>query len=131
VIFDHVVLNVTDIDSSVKFYSEVLGLVIERLKEYHNGDAPFPFMRMSDTNIIDLFPRDMWNKDNQDRGIDNINHFCVAMEKQQWIELKERIENHGIEIEEGPIKRSGARGQGISIYFRDPDNNLIEARYYD
>ena len=40
--------------------------------------------------------------------------------------VKERLERHGITVEEGPVKRDGALGPLLSIYFRDPDGNLIE-----
>ncbi len=36
------------------------------------------------------------------------------------------LEQHGVEIETGPVKRLGARGNGTSVYFRDPDGSLLE-----
>ncbi len=43
----------------------------------------------------------------------------------------ERIKTNNVDIEEGPVPRWGAHGTGTSIYFRDPEGNLIEARYYE
>ncbi len=36
------------------------------------------------------------------------------------------MEQHGIEIIEGTVTRIGGRGKGVSVYFRDPDGNLLE-----
>jgi catechol 2,3-dioxygenase-like lactoylglutathione lyase family enzyme len=38
----------------------------------------------------------------------------------------EHLQRHRVEIELGPIQRFGARGAGISVYFRDPDGSLLE-----
>ena len=45
-------------------------------------------------------------------------------------EAQEHLAEHGVEIEEGPVTRYGANGQGISVYFRDPDGSLLELISY-
>jgi catechol 2,3-dioxygenase-like lactoylglutathione lyase family enzyme len=45
-------------------------------------------------------------------------------------EVQSRIESLGVKIEVGPIEREGAKGRMMSIYFRDPDRNLIEVAEY-
>ena len=60
----------------------------------------------------------------------NLNHFCIAMSKEAWEDLAQRLSSYDVEIEDGPASRWGAHGVGASIYFRDPEGNLIEARYY-
>lgn len=49
------------------------------------------------------------------------------------IDLKsamDHVTDRGVDILEGPVKRTGARGRIMSFYFRDPDNNLIEVANY-
>jgi catechol 2,3-dioxygenase-like lactoylglutathione lyase family enzyme len=41
-------------------------------------------------------------------------------------EAAEHLRAHGVEIELGPVDRAGARGAGMSVYFRDPDGSLVE-----
>jgi catechol 2,3-dioxygenase-like lactoylglutathione lyase family enzyme len=42
----------------------------------------------------------------------------------------EHLERHGVPIELGPVLRHGARGEGTSVYFRDPDGSLMELITY-
>jgi catechol 2,3-dioxygenase-like lactoylglutathione lyase family enzyme len=43
----------------------------------------------------------------------------------------DHLASHGIEVELGPVPRRGARGEGTSVYFRDPDGSLLEFMSYD
>ena len=45
-------------------------------------------------------------------------------------EALEHLRRHGVEVEEGPVPRRGARGEGTSVYFRDPDGSLLELISY-
>ena len=121
-----------DDEKMISFYSEILQLVPERLEEYRSGKVSFPGMRLNSDTIIDLFPKQLWQKSAQAKqGGENLNHFCIAMSKRTWETLLEQLQTHDVVIEEGPVPRWGAHGTGTSIYFRDPEKNLIEARYYE
>lgn len=129
---DHIVLNVEDMEGMVRFYVEVLQLAPERLDAYRNGEVPFPSVRIHADTIMDLFPRTMWDQEGTGKGVPpNLNHFCLALERTEWDALRDRLLADGVELERGPVLRWGAHGTGTSVYFRDPEGNLIEARYYE
>jgi catechol 2,3-dioxygenase-like lactoylglutathione lyase family enzyme len=46
-------------------------------------------------------------------------------------EAVNHLKMHAVEIEIGPVQRSGARGEGVSVYFRDPDGSLLEFISYN
>ena len=131
-LIDHIVINVENDEKMIAFYSKVLMLAPERLEEYRTGDVPFLSVRLNSDTIIDLFPKKMWQKSTRaGQGRENLNHFCLALNKGAWENLLERLQAGNVNIEEGPVPRWGAHGAGTSIYFRDPEGNLIEARYYE
>ena len=129
-LFDHIVLNVENDEKMLAFYTEVLLLEPERVEEYKAGLVPFPSVRLNPKSVIDLFPKSLWNGD-QHPGQPNLNHFCLTLEKTDWQKLLDRLKSHNVAIDEGPVLRWGAQNNGTSIYFRDPEANVIEARYYD
>jgi len=130
-LMDHIVLNVEDDEKMIAFYSKVLMFAPERLQEYRAGDVPFPSVRLNSDTIIDLFPKKLWHQsDRAGQGRENLNHFCIALSKETWENLLGRLQANNVAIEAGPASRWGAHGAGTSIYFRDPEGNLIEARYY-
>ena len=55
--FDHLVLRVNDLDSTLRFYTTILGLEPLRVDEFNRGEAPFPSVRVSPDALIDLVPQ--------------------------------------------------------------------------
>jgi catechol 2,3-dioxygenase-like lactoylglutathione lyase family enzyme len=130
---DHIVLNVGDINRSLKFYTEDLGLQPERLEEFRSGKVRFPSVRINDDTIIDLFPiKDAGAEARQpiERNNRNLNHFCLVVGQEDFSGIVNYLTQRQISIREGPVSRWGARGRATSVYFFDPDGNEIEIRCY-
>src|SRR4249920_3953019 len=116
---DHVVLNVTDVERSLAFYTDELGLEPIHVEEWRRGERPFPSVRVDEGSIIDLIALP--------RTGENLDHFCLVVEPMDFDALKA---SGRLDVVEGPATRFGARGDGTSIYIHDPDQNLVELRYY-
>jgi len=125
---DHIVLRVKDVETSLKFYSETLGMQTERVEQWRAGEIRFPSVRLNDDTIIDLFGTDQVpiGKD----GSRNQDHYCMVIEPTDMEELKSKFEAMGVGIQAGPGKRWGSHGDGISLYIYDPDDNVVELRHY-
>jgi extradiol dioxygenase family protein len=120
------------VDASVDFYTKVLGFSVERLHAFREGSVPFPSVRINPNTLIDIFPPRMWQADGESPGgAPNLNHFCLALAVDDWNALRERLDTNRIELSKDRSVNFGARGEGISMYFHDPDGNEIEARYYE
>ena len=125
---DHIVLNVRDMDRVLDFYQKVLGLPAERLAEFRRGEVPFPSVRINADTVIDLFPADGSDVSVPQRS--DLNHFCLVLDPQDMPAMLAHLKAHGVGIDEGPATRWGARGNGTSIYFCDPESRRIEVRCY-
>lgn len=125
---DHVVLEVRDVEETVAFYRDVLGLEPVRLDEWRRGEAPFASGRVTDETIIDFFPRKMWGSKRTPR---NPNHLCFTLSRNDVQALRERLARRGIPILRESPRNYGARGWGVSLYIEDPDGITLEARYYE
>lgn len=117
--FDHLVLNVADVERSLDFYTGPLGLEPVRVDEWREGRAPFPSVRVTPATIIDL--------QSNPRGQSNVDHICLVVDPLDWQEV---IDSGTFTVLEGPVGRYGARGSAQSIYVRDPDGNTVELRWY-
>jgi catechol 2,3-dioxygenase-like lactoylglutathione lyase family enzyme len=119
---DHLVLRVSDVERSLAFYQDVLGLAGERVEQWRRGEAFFPSVRVNDDVIIDILaaPADH-------AGAENVDHFCLVVEPTDWDAV---VAAGTFEVVDGPDTRFGAHGDAQSLYVRDPDRNVVELRYY-
>ena len=125
---DHIVLRVKDVEESLRFYSELLGLPVERVEQWRAGEVRFPSVRINADTIIDLFASDQETISKE--GVRNQDHYCMVIEPTDMEALKAGFEALGVGIQAGPGKRWGSHGDGISLYIYDPDNNVVELRHY-
>ncbi|MFV0523164.1 MAG: VOC family protein [Acidimicrobiales bacterium] len=116
---DHIVLNCADVETSLAWYTERIGLVGDRVDEWRTGEVPFPSVRINDHVLIDLF-------DGPHDGT-NLNHFCLVVDR---ADVDRVVDDPAFEVVDGPGDRYGARGRGWSVYVRDPDGNIVELRSY-
>ena len=118
--FDHLVINVGDVERSLAWYTGMLGLGAERVDEWRAGEVLFPSVRINDHSIIDLFALE--------RTGQNIDHICLVVDR---VDVDAVIDDPRFNIVDGPGERWGARGVGWSVYVTDPDGNRVELRSYD
>jgi catechol 2,3-dioxygenase-like lactoylglutathione lyase family enzyme len=119
---DHFVLTVADIDASCDFYARVLGMNVVNFGE---GRKALAFGAQK----INLHRHRHEFEPKATQPTPGSGDFCLvtSVPLDQVIEHLKRCD---VAIEEGPVPRTGARGPILSVYFRDPDGNLVEVSNY-
>ena len=117
---DHVVLIVKDIDETCNFYKDIFGMEVEefsaRRRALKFGSQKFNLHQKGRGGDTKALP---------EPGTIDI---CFIV-KDSIEQIKTELENKKIQIQ-GIVERRGAAGKITSIYFRDPDQNLIEVNNY-
>ncbi len=119
---DHLVLTVTSIDDTVDFYSNALGMVATRF-----GDGRHALM--FGQQKINLHEAKHEFEPKARHAVPGSADLCLITTA-PMLEVIEHLEKMQIAIEQGPVERTGALGPIESVYFRDPDGNLIEVSRY-
>ena len=123
---DHIVLRVQDAPRMIAFYRDVLGCALERTQE----EIGLYQMRAGDA-LIDLVTVDgeLGRRGGRAPGEEgrNLDHFCLAVRPFDEAAIRAHLAAHGIEVGEFGV-RYGAGGFGRSVYFNDPEGNVIELR---
>jgi catechol 2,3-dioxygenase-like lactoylglutathione lyase family enzyme len=117
---DHVVLTVRDVEASVAFYARALGLEAVTFA----GGRRALVVGGQKINLQTL-GQEVRNHAGIGSG-----DLCLLTRLAPEAVI-ERLEAAGVAVLEGPVTKSGARGPITSVYFADPDGNLIEVARYD
>lgn len=118
----HTMLRVTNLERSLKFYSDILGMTILRQKEYPEGRFTLAFLGYGDESkhtAIELTYN--WDTDKYDLG-NAFGH--IAIEVENVYKSCEEFRSKGAKItrEPGPMKHGGS----ILAFMEDPDGYKIE-----
>jgi catechol 2,3-dioxygenase-like lactoylglutathione lyase family enzyme len=119
---DHLVIRVTDTDATCAFYERVLGM---RPVTFGDGRRALAFGRQK----INLHPAESdWRPRARDArpGSEGL---CLVSDT-PMNDIVAHLGRCQVDIELAPSERSGALGRMLSVYFRDPDGNLIEVSNY-
>lgn len=118
---DHVGINVADVQRSIRWYRDVLGL--RRVHEDAWGD--FPAVLEANGSGVALFPRDEAPQDPPARDPDDMSHIGFRTSRAGLERAREEVRARGIDVHEGDYSIAW------SIYFDDPDGHEIEITTYE
>ena len=123
---DHLVLTVADIEATTVFYERALGMQ----REFFRGPQGQPRHALLFGNQkINLQDRDTDTPTKARVPTLGSGDFCLIAAV-PLDEVIEHLRAHAIPLEAGPVPRRGALGPLRSVYFRDPDGNLVEVAEY-
>jgi len=121
--FDHLVLTVRDIAATCQFYQQVLGMQVQQFEDgrtaLHFGSAK-----------INLHQAGHEIEPNAQHPLPGSADVCLVTTSPMHAVIA-HLEACAVAIVLGPVVRTGAQGMMISVYLRDPDQNLIELASYD
>jgi catechol 2,3-dioxygenase-like lactoylglutathione lyase family enzyme len=114
----HVALICRDVEETVRFYQGVLGWPVTELMENRDyaGSTHF-FFDVGNGNTLAFFDFPGLGLGEYVESLGSLQHVCVAVEREQWERLRQRLVDHGVDIHEE---------SGTSVYFRGPSGEGME-----
>lgn len=122
---DHVVINCSDLEATVAWYRRVLGMEREEFAYGEHVHVALKYGRQK-FNVRPTGTAHWWSVDNDSPGTLDI---CLITDA-PIEEVIAHLGSCGVEVAHGPVAQVGAMGAMTSVYFYDPDRNLIEVAVY-
>jgi catechol 2,3-dioxygenase-like lactoylglutathione lyase family enzyme len=119
---DHFVLTVRSLDATCAFYARALGMT-------RRDDPKGPTALTFGTQKINLHQAGHTFEPKARTPTPGAGDFCLVSAA-PLDAIADRLAEMRVSIELGPVSRRGARGPMTSLYFRDPDGNLVEVSHY-
>lgn len=123
---DHTNWRVRDIEASLRFYRDLLGLEPFGLDEYRQGKRGIVSLRVTPKFILHLRP----DPDFEPAATGGYDHLALVVEEDGLDTLERKLKDAGVEVERRLTGVTGARGEGEAVYAHDPDGYLIELKIY-
>lgn len=132
---DHVALRVTDLEESLTFYRDLLGMEVRERDRYEDGKIPFVAV-VAGGRDLHLVPTPESSLGESDPPLGG-EHLCLLLRSDNT-ETREELEVLLADIEEAgyrvepdePMNRYGAYGQDWAAYIRDPDDRRVELKLH-
>ena len=120
---DHFVLTANDMDKTISFYCDILGMTLEEFTPSDGGKAR-KSLKFGNQKI-NLHRAESPYKPHANNPVSGAVDICFlsSAKMDEWQNI---FSENNVRIEDGPVQKTGATGPIISLYVRDPDLNLIE-----
>ena len=122
---DHVAIPVADVEQTLAFYERVLGAELQYAAAWRAGKLPVAILQVGG-NRLSVHDAAKPASPHAATPLPGSQDLCFRWEG-PLEDAQRLLESQGVAIVEGPVPRPAADGAvGASIYFRDPDGNLLE-----
>jgi catechol 2,3-dioxygenase-like lactoylglutathione lyase family enzyme len=123
--FDHVAITVADVDTTIAWYQRVLGAVPLHRDLWQAGKLPVALLQVG-ASRLSVHPAAAPAAPHAVAPTPGSADLCFRFDGSVG-EILALLDQAGVAVEDGPVPRPAANGErGTSVYFRDPDGNLLE-----
>ena len=123
--FDHVAITVADVDATIAWYERVLGAEPLHLDLWRDGTLPIALLQVG-ASRLSVHPAAAPAAPHAGVPTPGSADLCFRFDG-PVAEIVALLDAAGVAVVDGPVARPAATGEmGASVYFRDPDGNLLE-----